>query len=393
MVKKIKRAPRGAIKKYLLQTFAILLFALSAAGLLYPLAIDNISKWYDNMLVERVTKAENAQIAAKKKEDALKLAEKERKLAVELKDPFSEASLNKASNVKRTTGFWQKHTIGAIYVPKIKVKLPIFDRAQEEFLQRGASWLSMSSYPGEGVGSHTVISGHRGQPSAELFINLDKLKRGDIFIIFVGEEYLAYQVDKISTVKPDDTSKIEKEAGRDLASLLTCTPYLINSHRLIVTGHRVPFKPNMLKGIDEDRRTKTILLILAAIALISSVLTVALSGLADLRRRRRRYTLKLISTLSVDFALFDKRNKNAVTLDGISVTLKPDNGAVTLRDISGGTYTLRVITTDGTHIIKAYIKKLKDEHFTLKLKGKKKDTLLLTNQNGIFTLESASEAI
>lgn len=129
--------------------------------------------------------------------------------------------------------------IGYIDIPKIKQKLPIYAGTSSKVLDKGAGHLEGTSLPIGGQSTHTVITAHRGLPRAELFTKLDKLKKGDIFYIHNIKEILAYQVDQISVVKPDDFSKLLVTKGKDYATLLTCTPYSINSHRLLVRGHRV----------------------------------------------------------------------------------------------------------------------------------------------------------
>ena len=133
--------------------------------------------------------------------------------------------------------------MGTIEIPKIQVKLPIYHTTETEVLQKAAGHLEGSSLPIGGESSHAVISAHRGLPSATLFTDLDKLEKGDHFLIHVLDETLAYEVDDIKVVEPEDTKSLAVEAGQDLVTLLTCTPYGVNSHRLLVRGHRVDYDP------------------------------------------------------------------------------------------------------------------------------------------------------
>ena len=129
--------------------------------------------------------------------------------------------------------------MGYIEIPAIDVSLPIYHGTDDAVLQVAVGHLEWSSLPVGGEGTHCVLSGHRGLPSAKLFTNLDKLAEGDTFIIRVLNEVFPYEVDQILIVEPDDTDALKPQEGEDLCTLVTCTPYGINSHRLLVRGHRV----------------------------------------------------------------------------------------------------------------------------------------------------------
>ena len=131
--------------------------------------------------------------------------------------------------------------MGYVEVPKINIKIPIFHTTSEEVLSKGAGHLEGSSLPIGGKSTHAVISAHRGLPSATLFTDLDQLDEGDHFLIHVLNETLCYEVDQILVVKPEETSALAVEEGKDLVTLLTCTPYGVNTERLLVRGHRVDY--------------------------------------------------------------------------------------------------------------------------------------------------------
>lgn len=129
--------------------------------------------------------------------------------------------------------------MGSIEIPAIDVKLPIYHGTSESVLNVAAGHLEWSSLPVGGAGSHCVLSGHRGLPSAKLFTHLDKLAEGDLFVLHVLDEVLTYEVDQILIVEPQNTEPLRIVEGEDLCTLVTCTPYGINTHRLLVRGHRV----------------------------------------------------------------------------------------------------------------------------------------------------------
>ena len=129
--------------------------------------------------------------------------------------------------------------MGYLEIPALEVTLPIYHGTDDSVLQVGAGHIEWSSLPTGGESTHCVLSGHRGLPSARLFSDLDQLVAGDTFVIRVLDEVMTYEVDQILIVEPTDVSALTVEDGKDLCTLVTCTPYGVNSHRLLVRGHRV----------------------------------------------------------------------------------------------------------------------------------------------------------
>ena len=134
--------------------------------------------------------------------------------------------------------------MGYIEIPEIDVSLPVYHGTEESVLQIAVGHLDWSSLPVGGESTHCVLSGHRGLPSAKLFTNLDKLTEGDIFLLRVLDEVLTYEVDQILIVEPQETGALRIEEGKDYCTLVTCTPYGINTHRLLVRGHRIENQAN-----------------------------------------------------------------------------------------------------------------------------------------------------
>ncbi len=141
--------------------------------------------------------------------------------------------------------------MGYIEIPKIGVYLPIYHGTSEEVLQEGAGHLEATALPVGGLNRHPVISAHRGLPSAELFTRLDEMELGDVFYIHVLDQALAYQVDQIETIVPEDLALLVPESDKDLVTLLTCTPYAVNTHRLLVRGSRIPYEQEENTGPSE----------------------------------------------------------------------------------------------------------------------------------------------
>ena len=128
--------------------------------------------------------------------------------------------------------------MGYIEIPKISVRLPIYHGTGDDALQHGVGHLAGTSLPVGGSGTHAVLSGHRGLPSALLFTDLDQLEEGDLFILYILGEKLVYSVDQIDVVLPDEVSSLQAQDGHDYVTLITCTPYGVNTHRLLVRGER-----------------------------------------------------------------------------------------------------------------------------------------------------------
>lgn len=139
--------------------------------------------------------------------------------------------------------------MGYVEIPKINVYLPIYHGTSTEVLEKGAGPLQVTYLPIGGANRHSVISAHRGLPSAELFTRLDEMKEGDIFFIHVLEKTLEYKVDQITVIDPKDIASLRVEEGKDLVTLLTCTPYAVNTHRLLVRGEHVIGDPALNGGV------------------------------------------------------------------------------------------------------------------------------------------------
>lgn len=264
----------------------IFIFILGLGILSYPL----ISNWYYRI------EANNQVADYKEARDLLSEEEIQRRLRlaqiyndslgnVVPKDPYSEEEKKRAfDNYAQMLELRTK--IGTIEVPSIDVDLPIYAGTNEEILQKGCGHLEGTSLPIGGESSHTVITAHSGLPSARLFTDLQKVEMGDKFYINYIGGVLAYQVDHIDVIDPSDFSQLLVVPGKDYATLLTCTPIMINTHRLIVRGHRVPYVPeeddkvreDVGKNLDIDKRL-IILLIFAIIILLRFIL--------DRRRKKK----------------------------------------------------------------------------------------------------------
>ena len=163
-------------------------------------------------------------------------------------DVFGEEAKDTDSRYRRVLNIGNDGIMGYLSIPKINVKLSIYHGTKDSVLQTGVGHINGTSLPIGGEGTHSVLAAHRALPSAELFTNLDQLQEGDVFYIHVLDETLAYEVDRVlPMVEKEDmatlSSALSIEEGKDYVTLFTCTPYGVNTHRLLVRGERIPFEP------------------------------------------------------------------------------------------------------------------------------------------------------
>lgn len=225
------------IKKNLSSIILVLIFIIGLSLLLYPSFSDYWNSFHQSRAIasyaQTVTTIDDDQYEkmwAQAQEYNTTLAKKQNRWVL------SEEEYEEYEGLLNIGG---TGIIGYIEIPNIKVSLPIYHGVDEAVLQIAVGHIEGSSLPVGGEGTHCVISGHRGLPSAKLFTNLDEMEEGDLFMMRVLDETLTYEVDQIRIVEPEDLSALDIEEGKDLCTLVTCTPYGINSHRLLVRGHRV----------------------------------------------------------------------------------------------------------------------------------------------------------
>ncbi len=235
-------------KKRKLLDLLMLFLLLSGIGILaYPFVSDALNNYLDQQIISHYQQQavkENEEVMAKIQENMTK---KNQQLAKEGGNPGADPFTKKKEPAKKDRTYFEKHTIGILTIPKINVNLPIFDQTTMKLLEKGACLLEGTSYPIGGKSTHAVLSSHRGLSQAKLFTNLPQLKIKDHFYIEINGQYLAYQVDQIKTVEPTETEALQIQEDQDLVTLVTCTPYMINSHRLLVRGHRIVVEPEEIK--------------------------------------------------------------------------------------------------------------------------------------------------
>ena len=188
--------------------------------------------------------------------------------------------------------------MGYIEIPIIEVYLPIYHGVSENVLSKGVGHMSRTAFPIGGEGNHSVLTGHTGSPSAYLFTDLDKVKEGDRFFLYILEETLAYEVDQILVVLPEEVDDILPEPGEDYCTLVTCTPYGVNSHRLLVRGHRVEYNAPVeavTEAVAEDNSMNWIIVGSAA-ALAAAATTAAV--IYGRKKKRNKITKENIENVN-----------------------------------------------------------------------------------------------
>ena len=239
------------MKKHAGKILISLLFLAGFSLLLYPMVANEWNNYRQKQLIgdydQIVEDKEHAGTLDYQAEKEAAVSYNEALLPSILPDSFAIAEASdKDAAYMSCLNLAGNGMMGTVEIPKINISLPIFHTTNDDVLEMAAGHLEGSSLPVGGENTHAVISAHRGLPSAALFTDLDKLEESDHFLLHMLNDTLCYEVDKISVVEPEETDSLAVEPGMDLVTLLTCTPYGVNSQRLLVRGHRVAYEPELL---------------------------------------------------------------------------------------------------------------------------------------------------
>ena len=230
-------------KKRVLSVLFALVFLAFVGVLDYPFISRLYNERVQGNIVMDYEQAVEEQDDQEAKAERLRAQEYNRELAgskAALSDAF-QGTRQEESGYHSLLGQGEEGIMGVVRIPVIDLELPIYHGTSEEVLQKGAGHLEGTSLPAGGTDTHTCISAHRGLPNKVMFTNLDQLKEGDLFYLDVLKETLAYEIFQIETVEPWDTEALAIREGEDLATLITCTPYGLNTHRLYLHGRRVAY--------------------------------------------------------------------------------------------------------------------------------------------------------
>lgn len=280
-------------KFYIGDIFRIIVLLIAFSVLLYPTV--------SNYLYEK----NGARVISSYDENAVRLSESEKQAMleaarqynrellgnIELLDSFSPLKKEVDARYQSLLNTNEAGMMGYIRIPKIDVELPIYHGTEERILQSGVGHFEGTSLPVGGESSHTVLTGHRGLPSKLLFTDLDQMKEGDIFYLKILGETFAYKIDQILTVLPENTKALTIEPGKDYATLVTCTPYAVNTHRLLVRGSRIPYE-EAVRQVPDEKITPTlpfqVKVLLAAIGVLVLIFIVYQLWKKTRRRKEMR---------------------------------------------------------------------------------------------------------
>jgi sortase A len=283
------------MKKRTSNTLLILILCVGLSLLLYP----SISNWWNSYHQSRAIASYAEAVSHINNEEYQRVLDAAREYnegVCEAGGGLAELTPEQREEYARQLDIDGSGIMGYIDIQKVRCTLPIYHGIDDSVLQIAIGHIEGSSLPVGGESTHCVLSGHRGLPSARLFTDIDQLVEGDTFIIRTLNEVLTYEVDQIRIVLPREIGDLRIEEGKDLCTLVTCTPYGVNTHRLLVRGHRVETRPGILAVTAEAVQIRPvvvmpaiavpILLLLAAWAMISSGRKSPQAIMNDHRRKR-----------------------------------------------------------------------------------------------------------
>ncbi|WP_035884921.1 class C sortase [Kandleria vitulina] len=257
-------------KDKIINIFLALMIFVGLCVMFYPVVSDMWNTYRNNLLISDYKKDVN-DLSKKKADkiwnDAITYNKNHRQNFIK-EDVFTNLRKRSKSQYDSYLNISSNGIMGTIVIPKINVEIPIYHGTGEKELQTGVGHMEGTSLPVGGTSSHCVLSAHRGLPSAKLFTDLDKMKEGDMFFLHVLDKTLAYKVDAIFTVKPDETQNLSLVKGKDYVTLLTCTPYGVNTHRLLVRGIRTPYNKTQDQNVSILKDYRVWILIATIIVLI-----------------------------------------------------------------------------------------------------------------------------
>ncbi len=251
-----KRGKTETMKKNFSTVILIIVFVIGLGLLMYPTLSDLVNKAHQSVAIDTYEK----DVSDLSDKDYSKILSEARKYNSALRAnefPKNAEDLEGNEAYKKAINPAGNGMMGYVKIDVINVKLPIYHTTKETVLQSGIGHIPTTSLPVGGKGTHAVLTGHRGLPSSKLFTDLDKLREGDIFYIYVLDDILAYKIDQIKTVLPAQTQDLQIIKGEDHVTLVTCTPYGVNTHRLLIRGTRIPYEEAVKETGEETGNNRT----------------------------------------------------------------------------------------------------------------------------------------
>ena len=273
-----------------------LLFLIGLSILLYPMVSDVWNKHRDNLLISKYSSSVSSNNNSEELDSMWKAAEEynEQIKQESVPDAFSVRDGETDSTYESLLNLNGDGMMGYIEIPVIDVKISIYHYTTDETLEKGAGHLFGSSLPVGGESTHAILSAHRGLPSAKLFTDLNLVEKGDVFYLHILDKTLAYEVDQIQTVLPEETDSLAITEDKDYVTLVTCTPYAVNTHRILVRGHRTTVKAakeaqkteKKATGVSNPTLPMLILCVVIGFA-IAGVLVAVVNFVQNKKRRRK----------------------------------------------------------------------------------------------------------
>lgn len=281
------------VKEKIIIFLFILMIIIGLSFILYPIISNLINKnhyqkiinTYENVVNDK-TDAENDKLFIKARQYNSSLS------STRIVDAFENPSQVNSSEYLSILNVNDNGMMGYISIPKIDVRIPIYHGTSSDVLQKGVGHLEGSSFPVGGDSTHAILSAHRGLPSSRLFTDLDQLEKGDIFYIYVVDEILTYKVDQILVSEPSETEALQIVDGKDYVTLVTCTPYAVNTHRLLVRGERIEYNKQVEKQIVKDKSLSYADIILYCSLIISIILIIVMIVIGISYKRKKINKLK-----------------------------------------------------------------------------------------------------
>ena len=292
---------RNVIKENKLVIFLFIPMILLGLGLLlYPFISNRISVGHYQKVIQTYDKKVSEETRDANNKLLMDAREYNRSLSFgAVVDVFQNPEVKNSDRYLSILNINDNGMMGYISIPKIDVRIPIYHGTTSDVLQKGVGHLEGSSFPVGGESTHAILSAHRGLPSSKLFTDLDQLKKGDIFYIYILNQVLAYQVDQVLVTEPSETDALRIVDGKDYITLVTCTPYAINTHRLLVRGERIEYNEQVEKDIEVDYALSTADIILY-ISLVIALLLIVVAIICFIKSRKNRQNPKDVETNSSD---------------------------------------------------------------------------------------------
>lgn len=246
------------MKRNLTTIILIIVFLVGLGLMMYPTVSDMINKAHQTVAIDTYEQ----EVAKLSDDDFSSILNEARKYNAALTTnefPKNSEDLDGNEEYQKAVNPAGNGMMGYIRIDAINVKMPVYHTTKESVLQSGIGHIPTTSLPVGGESTHAVLTGHRGLSSARLFTDLDKIREGDVFYIYVLDEVLAYQVDQIKTVLPAQTQDLQIVEGEDHVTLVTCTPYGVNTHRLLIRGTRIPYSAEIDEKTEAEAETRSTL--------------------------------------------------------------------------------------------------------------------------------------